>query len=222
MAQAPSDFANYCCELLASAGHCVPKRMFGGFGISTDGLTLAIIADLGDGEKLWLKGDADTRSRYEAAGCPRFEYQAKGKTVGVNYFAAPEDAMDSPDAMRPWAALALDCAVRARAAKPPAKPRAKAVAKPAVKTAVKSVAKPAAKTVAKPAAKPAVKTPSKPVRAVKPATASQAKAAAPVKAKAPLQGSAAKKVALKTAPKTAKKAATKAVKTVSKAVLKKK
>jgi DNA transformation protein and related proteins len=218
MAQAPSDFANYCCELLASAGHCVPKRMFGGFGISTDGLTLAIIADLGDGEKLWLKGDADTRSRYEAAGCPRFEYQAKGKTVGVNYFAAPEDAMDSPDAMRPWAALALDCAVRARAAKPPAKPRAKAVVKPAVKTAVKSVAKPAAKTVAKTAAK----TPSKPARAVKPATASQAKAAAPVKAKAPLQGSAAKKVALKTAPKTAKKAATKAVKTVSKAVLKKK
>jgi DNA transformation protein and related proteins len=218
MAQAPSDFANYCCELLASAGHCVPKRMFGGFGISTDGLTLAILADLGDGEKLWLKGDADTRSRYEAAGCPRFEYQAKGKTVGVNYFAAPEDAMDSPDAMRPWAALALDCAVRARAAKPPAKPRAKAVAKPAVKTVAKSVAKPAAKTVAKPAAK----TPSKPARAVKPATASQAKAAAPVKAKAPLQGSAANNAALKTAPKTAKKAAMKVVKTVSKAVLKKK
>jgi DNA transformation protein and related proteins len=135
MAQAPSDFANYCCELLASAGHCVPKRMFGGFGISTDGLTLAILADLGDGEKLWLKGDADSRSRYEAAGCARFEYQAKGKTVGVNYFAAPDEAMDSPDAMRPWAALALDCAVRARAAKPPAK---KSSPKPTTKSATQA------------------------------------------------------------------------------------
>jgi DNA transformation protein and related proteins len=142
MAQASSDFANYCCELLASVGHCVPKRMFGGFGISTEGLTLAILADLGDGEKLWLKGDADTRSRYEAAGCPRFEYQAKGKTVGVNYFAAPEDAMDSPDAMRPWAALALDCALRARAAKPPAK---KLAASPEPKTAKKAVKKSATK-----------------------------------------------------------------------------
>ena len=62
-----TDFADYYCDLLASAGRCIPKRMFGGFGISTDGLTIAILADLGDGEKLWLKGDDSTRSRYEAA-----------------------------------------------------------------------------------------------------------------------------------------------------------
>ncbi|MCJ7800064.1 MAG: competence protein TfoX, partial [Polaromonas sp.] len=28
--------------------------MFGGYGISTDGLTLGILADLGQGEALWL------------------------------------------------------------------------------------------------------------------------------------------------------------------------
>lgn len=125
-------FAEYCCELLASAGHCVPKRMFGGYGISADGLTLAIIADLGGGEKLWLKGDADTRSRYEAAGCVIFTYAMKGTPRSMNYFTAPEDAMDSPDAMRPWAALALECAVRAQAAK--RKPAAKSAAKSASKT----------------------------------------------------------------------------------------
>ncbi len=125
-------FAEYCCELLASAGPCVPKRMFGGYGISADGLTLAIIADLGEGEKLWLKGDADTRSRYEAAGCVIFIYAMKGTPRSMNYFTAPEDAMDSPDAMRPWAALALECAVRAQAAK--RKPAAKSTSKSAAKT----------------------------------------------------------------------------------------
>lgn len=113
-----ADFANYCCDLLAGAGPCTAKRMFGGFGISTDGLTIAILADLGDGEKLWLKGDASTRSQYEAAGCKIFAYPAQGVPRSMNYFSSPEEAMDSPDAMRPWARLALECAVRARAVKP--------------------------------------------------------------------------------------------------------
>ena len=130
------DFANYCCDLLASVGRCIPKRMFGGFGISTDGLTIAILADLGDGEKLWLKGDDSTRSQYEAAGCKIFTYPMKRVPRSMNYFSSPEEAMDSPDAMRPWAALALDCALRARAAKSLAKPKkvTKAVAKTAAKT----------------------------------------------------------------------------------------
>ena len=37
-----TDFANYCCDLLRSAAPCVAKRMFGGYGISTHGLTIAI------------------------------------------------------------------------------------------------------------------------------------------------------------------------------------
>ena len=49
------EFAHYCCDLLAGADPCVATRMLGGFGISTDGLKFAILADLGGGEKLWLK-----------------------------------------------------------------------------------------------------------------------------------------------------------------------
>ena len=113
-----TDFANYCCDLLRSAGPCVARRMFGGYSISTDGLTIAILTDLGDGEKLWLKGDAATRSHYEAAGCQIFSYAVKGVPRSMNYYSSPEAAMDSADAMRPWAALALECALRARAAKP--------------------------------------------------------------------------------------------------------
>ena len=114
---AHTDFANYCCDLLACAGPCTARRMFGGFGISTDGLTIALLADLGDGEKLWLKGDASNRSQYEAAGCTLFTYPAKGVLRSMNYFSSPEEAMESPDAMRPWASLALECALRARAVK---------------------------------------------------------------------------------------------------------
>ncbi len=123
MAHPPSDFAHYCCELLAPAGPCRAKRMFGGWGISTDGLTLAIIADLGHGEKLWLKAHATTRAQFEAAQCQRFTYTSTSKGVPVersmDYYSAPEDAMDSPQAMAAWARLALQAAVAARATKPP-------------------------------------------------------------------------------------------------------
>jgi DNA transformation protein and related proteins len=142
--------------------------MFGGWGISIDGLTLAIITRLGKGngnsERLWLKGDEEARSRFEAAGCERFTFQMKDRLASMGYYAAPEEAMDSQDAMRPWAALALECALRARAARPPtgasakrptrasAKPTPKARAMPAAKPDVKAVVKPlkprAAKAVA--------------------------------------------------------------------------
>jgi DNA transformation protein and related proteins len=141
-------FAEYCCELLATQGVCVPKRMFGGWGISTDGLTLAIIADLGQGEKLWLKADEAVRGRFEAAGCERFTFQMKDRLASMGYYTAPEEAMDSPDAMRQWAMLALESALRARASKPVSKAKPKAAAK----VAAKAPAKPAKPRAAKKAA----------------------------------------------------------------------
>jgi DNA transformation protein len=129
MANPQSEFALYCCELLSSAGPCIAKRMFGGWGISTDGLTIAIIADLGSGEKLWLKTNEDYRAQWEAAGCERFTYASTkdGETVsrGMNYYSAPEEAMDSAHAMAPWAHLALEAALAAKKPAKPRKPRAK-------------------------------------------------------------------------------------------------
>ena len=143
------EFADYCCELLASAGVCVARRMFGGWGISTGGLTLAILADLGQGERLWLKADADSLARFEAAGCERFSYTARGAPKSMNYYSAPVDAMESRQFMAPWARLALESALKARAA--PArqsrlatKSRAKP-AKPAVKRATAPATPPRAR-----------------------------------------------------------------------------
>lgn len=120
MASIDLEFADYCCELLSSLGPCRARRMFGGWGISTEGLTIAILVDLGGGATLWLKAAPDDSQRYTDAGCQRFTYAAKGKTVSLNYYSASTDAMESPALMAPWARLALDAALLARS-KPVAK-----------------------------------------------------------------------------------------------------
>jgi DNA transformation protein and related proteins len=114
MTSRPNEFAQYCCELLSAAGPCVAKRMFGGYGISTDGMTIAILADLGQGEMLWLKASPETADRFESAGCVRFTYVVKGKPKSMGYYSAPEEAMESSHEMAPWARLALDAALAAR------------------------------------------------------------------------------------------------------------
>lgn len=145
MATADPAFAHYCCELLASAGHCTARRMFGGWGISVEGLTVAIVADLGQGQKLWLKADDQSKGRHEAAGCERFTYLAKGVERSMNYYSAPEDAMESPQLMAPWARQALACALRAQSAKLPLRPATRSQAKPP-KPAISRAMAPAPKT----------------------------------------------------------------------------
>ena len=88
--------------------------MFGGHGISVEGLTLAIVTDLGKGERLWLKANPDTRARFEMAGCERFKYLAKGSEKSLDYYSAPDEAMESPVEMAPWARLAWHAALDAQ------------------------------------------------------------------------------------------------------------
>ena len=105
-------FAAYCTELLSSVGEVAGKRMFGGYGLYVDDVFVAILA----GDTLYLKADAQTQARFEAAGCRRFEYTARGKQHVLHFWTVPPEAMDSPVLMRPWARLALEAALRARAA----------------------------------------------------------------------------------------------------------
>ena len=97
--------------------------MFGGHGLYVDDLFIALIAS----ERLYLKVDAQTRPAFEAAACVPFVYDSAGQAVSLGYFSAPEEAMESPPLMQPWARLALAAALRAMAAKPrAARPAAKA------------------------------------------------------------------------------------------------
>lgn len=102
-------------ELLAPLGPVRSRRMFGGWGLYVEDLFIAIIAF----EQLFLKADEVTQSRFEAAGCRRFEYEREGQTAALRYFCPPEEALESPALMRPWAQLALEAALRARQKKVP-------------------------------------------------------------------------------------------------------
>lgn len=114
---APVDgFVAHCLELLAPLGTPRARRMFGGHGLYVDELFVALIAF----DRLYLKADAQTRGHFEAAGCAPFVYDGQGRSVTMGYYTAPEDAMESPALMQPWARLALEAALRARAAKKPA------------------------------------------------------------------------------------------------------
>lgn len=111
-------FPQHCCELLAgTVGPCIARRMFGGWSITTGGMAIAMVANLGSGDRLWLKADGIVRSHYEAAGSQRFTYLAKGVERSINYYSVPDEAMESPQLMAPWARQALDCALKAQSAK---------------------------------------------------------------------------------------------------------
>lgn len=126
MAQTPPLVA-HCLELLAALGDVRSRRMFGGHGLYAGELFIALIA----GERLYLKCDNHTRADFERAGCEPFAYSSRDRgAVTLGYWSAPDEAMDSPQAMLPWARRALASALRAQAARrapkastPPAAPR---------------------------------------------------------------------------------------------------
>lgn len=105
---------SHCLELIAPLGATRSRRMFGGWGLYVDGLFIALIA----GERLYLKVDDETRPAFEAAGCEPFAYSSRDRgLVTLGYWSAPDEAMDSPVAMQPWARRALASAVRAQSAR---------------------------------------------------------------------------------------------------------
>ena len=101
-------------ELLEPFGPLSARRMFGGWGVYAGGPMVAIVVD---GELL-LKTDPATRAVFEQAGCRPFVYRARGREVPMSYWSVPASALDSSEAMRPWARLALEAAARAATAKP--------------------------------------------------------------------------------------------------------
>ena len=116
----------HCLELLSSLGRARARRMFGGHGLYAGEQFVALVLH----EVLYLKADETARPAFTAAGCQPFRYATRnGQRAVMAFWSAPDEAMESAAAMLPWAQLALASALRAAAAKPPArtrKPTAKA------------------------------------------------------------------------------------------------
>jgi DNA transformation protein and related proteins len=106
-------FVEHCVELLSPLGRVRCKRMFGGWGLYVDELFIALIAF----ERLYLKVDDNSRARFEAAGCVPFVYEGDGRRVTMSYWTAPDEALDSPALMQPWARSAQQAALVAKSAK---------------------------------------------------------------------------------------------------------
>ena len=106
----------HCAELLSPLGTVRARRLFGGHGLYLDDLFVALIV----GERLYLKTDAGTRPRFQAAGGEPFVHAGAGRPVTLGYWTVPPDAMESPALMQPWARMALQAALEARAAARPA------------------------------------------------------------------------------------------------------
>ena len=95
-------------DLLADFGGISTRPMFGGHALYRDAVLIGIVLE----EALYLKVDAQTRPLFEAAGCAPCVYTRQRAPITMSYWSVPEAALDSPQAMLPWAQLAYGAALR--------------------------------------------------------------------------------------------------------------
>jgi len=106
---ADSAFVAHLLDLLEPLGGVTAKRMFGGHGIFREGLMFGLVVD----GVFHLKTDPENRSEFEARDLPPFRYEGKdGRVATMSYHLCPEEALDSPRAMDPWARSAWEAALR--------------------------------------------------------------------------------------------------------------
>lgn len=86
------------------------RAMFGGHGVYQGDCIFAIIVD----DRLYFKADPTTRGEFEAKGLSPFTYVARGRSVTMQYFEAPPEVFEEPEAMCTWVKKALEVALRAK------------------------------------------------------------------------------------------------------------
>jgi DNA transformation protein len=108
------EFITHLRDELQSIGPVAAKRLFGGYGLFLEGNMFALVAD----NTLYFKADDKSEHEFLAKDLPRFSYQRGGKTCYLNYYQAPEEALENRDELGFWANKAYAAAVRGIAAKP--------------------------------------------------------------------------------------------------------
>ncbi|HEY0505862.1 MAG TPA: TfoX/Sxy family protein [Lysobacter sp.] len=95
-------------DLLDPMGKVATRAMFGGHGVYLDGVMIGVVME----DALYLKVDAETRLHFEAVGSQPYVYLGQQEPITMTYWSAPDEAMESARAMRPWAELARAAAIR--------------------------------------------------------------------------------------------------------------
>jgi len=103
-------------ESLEPLGTVTTRKMMGAATLYLDGIIFAI----SDDGEIWFKEDAESAVIWDEAGCERFTFTGKdGRLETMNYRRAPSDVYDDSEAMRLWAALAVEAGLRGAAKKKP-------------------------------------------------------------------------------------------------------
>jgi DNA transformation protein len=103
-------FVAHALDLLAGLGAVQARSMFGGYGLYADGAMFGLLDD----DELFLKADDVSRAAFLDAGCKQWVYPSPKGPMAGNYYQPPAVAMEDPEAMLPWAKLAVEAAGRAR------------------------------------------------------------------------------------------------------------
>ena len=102
-------------DLFSSFGPVTIKSMFGGKGIYSDGLIIALEVN----DELLLKADLISAPDFEEAGSAQWTYDGKSKPIKMPYWSVPDEALDDTDVFAIWARKAKEAALRA----PPKAPK---------------------------------------------------------------------------------------------------
>jgi DNA transformation protein and related proteins len=107
------DDADRIVEAFAAFGSVVVRKMFGGFGIYSEGTMFALAHD----GHVYLKADHNGTAAFEREGQGPFSYTAKGgKRVVMSYWRLPDRLYDDPDELAVWARASLAVALGSKQA----------------------------------------------------------------------------------------------------------
>jgi DNA transformation protein and related proteins len=121
-------------ELFAPFAAVSLKRMFSGHGVYTDGICFALHLR----DDIYLKTDAETQARFEAAKSEPFAYDGhRGRVTVTSYWRLPPGAYDDPDELKDWCGLAVQAARRFATAKAAKAGKRMKIAKAATSRVVK-------------------------------------------------------------------------------------
>ena len=122
-----ADFIAHVLELMRLAAPARARAMFGGHGIYAGGPIIGIVID----DILYLKTDAINRAEFTTLALEPFAYLSKtGAKQSTSYYRAPDEALESPQAMRVWLYSARGAALRSATRRPHAPRSMKAGVKP--------------------------------------------------------------------------------------------
>lgn len=111
------EFVEFVLDQIAPMGGVRARAMFGGHGIYQRDTIFAIIV----GERLYFKADSLTCAAFTARGLGPFTYAARGKQMTMQYYEAPPEVFEEPEAMLDWAQQAIDATLRIERGKRKAK-----------------------------------------------------------------------------------------------------